>query len=89
MTGYLEGQIDKLIAMKKKFGRIFVRERTQHSFPKKYEASDVALLAESTSLLNHPNGRAVKQMMKDMYHLYGDNRFEKLQHISVSHFYNL
>ena len=89
MTGYSEGQIDKLIAMKKKFGRIFVRERTQHSFPKKYEASDVALLAESTFLLNHPNGRAVKQMMKDMYHLYGDNRFEKLQHISVSHFYNL
>lgn len=89
MTGYSEGQIDKLIAMKKKFGRIFVRERTQHTFPKKYDASDVALLADSTSLLSHPNGRAVKQMMKDMYHLYGDNRFEKLQHISVSHFYNL
>jgi len=89
MTGYSEGQADKLIAMKKKFGRIFVRERTQHSFPQKYEASDVALLAESTSLLNHPNGKAVKQMMRDMYHVYGDNRFEKLQHISVSHFYNL
>ena len=89
MTGYSEGQVDKLIAMKKKFGRIFVRERTQHSFPKKYEAGEVALLADSTSLLNHPNGRAVKQMMKDMYNLYGDNRFERLQHISVSHFYNL
>lgn len=89
MTGYSEGQTDKLIAMKKRFGRIFVRERTQHTFPKKYDASDVALLADSTSLLNHPNGRAVNQMMKDMYSLYGDNRFEKLQHISVSHFYNL
>lgn len=89
MTGYSEGQADKLIAMKKKFGRIFVRERTQHTFPKKYDASDVALLADSTSILNHPNGRAVKQMMKDMYSLYGDNRFEKLQQISVSHFYNL
>lgn len=89
MTGYSESQIDKLIAMKKRFGRIFVRERTQHSFPKKYEASDVALLAEATSLLNHPNGKAVKQMMKDMYHLYGDNRFERLKQISVSHFYNL
>ena len=38
MTGYSEGQTDKFIAMKKKFGRIFVRERTQHSFPRKYEA---------------------------------------------------
>jgi len=42
-----------------------------------------------TGALNHPNGFAVKQMMKDMYHLYGDIRFERLQHISVSHFYNL
>ena len=75
--------------MKKKFGRIFVRERTQHTFPRKYDASEVALLADSASLLNHPNGKAVKQMMRDMYHVYGDNRFEKLQHISVSHFYNL
>ena len=89
MTGYSEGQADKLIAMKKKFGRIFVRERTQHTFPRKYDASEVALLADSASLLNHPNGKAVKQMMRDMYHVYGDNRFEKLQHISVSHFYNL
>lgn len=89
MTGYSEGQIDKLIAMKKKFGRVFVRERTQHTFPKKFEAADIALLANTSALLSHPNGRAVKQMMKDMYHIYGDNRFEKLQHISVSHFYNL
>lgn len=89
MTGYSEGQTDKLIAMKKKYGRVFVRERTQHTFPKKYAASDVALLADTTSLLNHPNGKAVKQMMKDMYHLYGDHRFELLQQISVSHFYNL
>lgn len=89
MTGYSEGQADKLIAMKKKSGRIFVKERTQHRFPKKYEASEIVLLAETSSILSHPNGKAVKQMMKDMYNLYGDNRFEKLQHISVSHFYNL
>jgi len=89
MTGYSDHQIDKLIKRKKKFGKVFLLERTQHTFPKKYEASDVALLADVTGALNHPNGFAVKQMMKDMYHLYGDIRFERLQHISVSHFYNL
>lgn len=89
MTGYSEGQTDKLIAMKKKFGRVFVRERTQHTFPKKFDSSDVVLLAESSAALSHPNGRAVKQMMHDMYHMYGDNRFERLKRISVSHFYNL
>jgi hypothetical protein len=89
MTGYSDNQIDKLIKRKKEYGRVFLMERTQHTFPKKYEASDVALLADVTSVLNHPNGKAVKQMMVDMYHLYGDNRFERLQQISVSHFYNL
>jgi hypothetical protein len=89
MTGYSDDQIDKLIKRKKSYGKIFLMERTQHTFPKKYGASDVALLADVTSVLNHPNGKAVKQMMIDMYHLYHDNRFERLQQISVSHFYNL
>ena len=34
MTGYSEGAVDKLIARKKKFGKIFVKERTQNSFQK-------------------------------------------------------
>jgi hypothetical protein len=89
MTGYSDDQIDKLIKRKKKFGRVFLMERTQHTFPKKYEAHDVALLADVTSALNHPNGKAVKQMMVDMYNIYGDTRFERLKQISVSHFYNL
>lgn len=89
MTGYSDDQVDKLVRRKKKFGRVFLMERTQHTFPKKYESCDVALLADTASILNHPNGKAVKQMMRDMYQLYGDNRFEKLQQISVSHFYNL
>ena len=89
MTGYSEGQVDKLIRRKKETGLVLLKDRTQHKFPRRYDASEIVVLAETTSLLNHPNGKAVKQMMKDMYHLYGDNRFERLQHISVSHFYNL
>lgn len=89
MTGYSDGQTDKLIHRKKKFGRVFLKERTQHRFPKKYEAADVARLADTTAVCGHPNGKAMKQMMIDMYQLYGDARFERLRHISVSHFYNL
>lgn len=89
MTGYSESQIDKLIARKRKCGRVFLMERTQNTFPRKYGAVDVVLLAETSSACGHPNGKAMKAMMKDMYHLYKDNRFERLRHISVSHFYNL
>jgi transposase InsO family protein len=89
MTGYSDNQIDKLIRRKKQTGRIFLMERTQHTFPRRYSAGDVALLADTTSACNHPNGKAMKQMMKNMYDIYKDIRFERLRHISVSHFYNL
>jgi len=89
MTGYSEGQIDKLIKRKKKFGKVFLMERTQHTFPRKYEYHEIALLADTAASFGHPNGKAVKQMMQDMYHIYGDVRFERLKQVSVSHFYNL
>jgi len=89
MTGYSEGQTDKLIRRKKETGLVLLKERTQHKFPRKYEAGDVALLADTCQTCEYPNGRAMKQMMHDMYDVYGDVRFERLQQISVSHFYNL
>lgn len=89
MTGLSEGQVDKLIKRKRMFGRVFLFERTQHKFPTKYQAHEVALLADTVSASNHPNGKAVKQMLLDMYHLYRDDRFKRLKEISVSHFYNL
>ena len=89
MPGYSEGQVDKLIKRKKETGLVLLKERTQHRFPRKYEASDVALLADTCETCEYPNGRAMKKMMADMYDIYGDVRFERLQQISVSHFYNL
>jgi len=89
MTGYSESQIDKLVRRKKRFGKVFLMERTQHTFSKKYKSSDIALLADTTVVANYPNGKAVKQMMNEMYSVYKDNRFEILKQISVSHFYNL
>jgi len=89
MTGYSEGQVDKLIRRKKETGLVILKERTQHKFPRKYEAGDVALLADTCETCEYPNGRAMKQLMADMYAVYNDIRFERLQNISVSHFYNL
>jgi|SRR3989344_9515752 len=89
LTGYSEGQVDKLIKRRKKFGRVFLFERTQHTFPKKYDMEDVCLLSEVCLATESPNGNALKQMFSDSYHLYGDTRFERLKQISVSHIYNL
>lgn len=89
ITGYSEGAIDKLIARKRKFGKIFVKERTQNLFQRFYEPVDVGLLAEVANVTLNQNGRALKEMFKSMYSDFNDLRFEKLSKISVSHLYNL
>lgn len=89
MTGYSETQIDRLIARKKKCGRIVKRARTQPEFVRFYTSEDIALLSEVDNAEGRRNGAAVKATFRDMYSLYGDVRFERLSHISVSHLYNL
>ena len=89
MTGYSDGAVDKLIARKKKFGKIFVKERTQNTFQKFYGSNDIELLAEVSNVTLNQNGRALKEMCKSMYLDFSDLRFEKLSKISVSHLYNL
>ena len=89
LTGYSEGAVDKLIACKKKYGRLFVKERTQYSFQTFYEVADVSLLVEVANATINQNGRAIKEMCKSMYADFNDLRFEKLARISVSHLYNL
>lgn len=89
MTGYSETQIDRLIHRKKERGIITKRERTQPEFERIYTADDIALLSEVDNAENRRTGWAVKKTCHDMYHLYGDMRFERLCKISVSHLYNL
>lgn len=89
MTGYSDGAVDKLIARKKKFGKIFVKERTQNIFTKFYEGNDIELLAEVSNVTLNQNGYALREMCKSMYLDFNDLRFEKLSKISVSHLYNL
>ena len=88
MTGYSEGQIDKLIRRKRDIGLVVLKKRTQHTFPRIYTPSDTILLAEVAQASQYPNGFALRQNLNDMYRMYGDQRFERLANISVSHIYN-
>lgn len=89
VTGYSDAQLDRLIASKKTTGRVCVKERTQPVFPRVYTPEDIALIAEVDNAESRRTGGAVKKTLSDMYHVYGDKRFERLSHISVSHLYNL
>jgi predicted DNA-binding transcriptional regulator AlpA len=89
MTGYSDPQIDRLIARKKRTGRIVKGERTQPTFPKIYTPEDIALLVMVDNAEERRTGQAVRKTFKDMYTLYDDPRFRRLAKISVSHIYNL
>lgn len=89
VTGYSDTQIDRLIFKKKVSGGIQKKERTQPVFTRIYTSEDIALLLDIDNAESRRTGGAVKQTCRDMYHIYGDVRFERLANISVSHIYNL
>lgn len=89
ITGYSSGNVDKLIARKKKLGAVRLKERTQNIFETFYTNEDIVLLAKVVNVYRGQNGQAIKKVLGEMYDLYGDDRFERLSHISTSHIYNL
>ena len=88
-SGYTPSHVDHLIAEHKSKHKIARKERTQPQFERVYTKADVELLAEVAEAYNQQNGRALKEVCHEMYTVHEDVRFERLQHISVSHLYNL
>jgi hypothetical protein len=88
-SGYSDTQLDRLIRRKKEVGRVVQKKRTQPSFPRIYTVDDVALLSEVDNAEGRRTGAAVKKTCRDMFTIYGDQRFVRLAEISVSHLYNL
>lgn len=88
-SGYTETHIDHLIAAYKQRGKIFRRKRTQPAYAAVYTAVDIGLLAEVALAYRQQNGKALKEVCRDMYHTYHDLRFERLAKLSVSRLYDL
>ena len=65
------------------------RERTQPAFSRIYTSADIALLADVAEGYQHQNGRALKEVCREMFEVYHDVRFERLANISVSQLYLL
>lgn len=89
MTGYSEGNVDKLISRKRHKKKVFLVERTQNTFNTFYTKEDIALLAEVVNVYRGQNGNAIRRVLYEMSEVYGDAKFERLSRISTSHLYNL
>ena len=89
MTGYSRAQVTRLAAKCRETGKIEKTEYERHKFEKKYNSSDIRLLADTSDIHDHPNGAALKRNLTRMAIVYGQKEYEKIAEISVSHIYNL
>ena len=87
-SGYTESHVDHLISAYMEKGKIARKERTQPVFPTTYTGEDIELLAEVAEAYDHQNGKALKEVCREMYAVHGDKRFKQLSHISVSRLYD-
>lgn len=90
VSGYSRSHVIRLIAQYRDSSSLAPRERgVRTRFARHYTDADVALLAELDSLHDTLSGAVTRVLAQRAWQLYGDTRYERLAHISVSHLYNL
>jgi len=89
VTGYSKSQVSRLIAEYKRTGRLRRTRYRRHCFPRKYNLSEVGLLARTDELHGYLSGPATKKVMEREYEVYGHAEFGNISRISVAHLYNL
>ena len=91
VTGFSRAQANRLIAQHRRTGNIRDHrcKPPANAFRRRYTAPDAALLAEVDEAFGQPSGPATKVILWRMFHVYGDQRFERLASISNGHIYNL
>lgn len=89
MTGYSDPQVTRLIAKKKKIGKIMACLTKRNKFFRIYTTDDVALLIETDNAHSRLSGPATRHVFQREYEMFGRKEYKKLKNISVSHIYNL
>lgn len=89
MTGFSDAQITRLIAKKKKTGKILAHTTKRHRFPRQYNQEDVARIIETDNAHNRLSGPATKRIFEREYTIFKKEAFVRLKNISVAHIYNL
>lgn len=89
VTGLSVPQIARLIRKYRKSGRVQAQPYRRHSFATQYTDADVALLAEVDRAHERLSGPATRRILEREYQEFGNQEFQRLAGISVSHLYNL
>jgi len=89
VTGYSRQQLTRLIKQYRDKGRLVRQQKTENGFKRRYQPADVMLLAGLDERHGTLNGATTKKLCERAFDVYGDQAYETLSGISVSHLYNL
>ncbi len=89
VSGYSRQQVTRLIRQYQDHGRIRRRQRTVSGFRTRYTRGDIRLLAELDVLHGTLSGPTTKKLLERAVGLFGQEQYQRLAAISVSHLYNL
>ena len=89
MTGLSNSQLKKLIAKKKRMGKICSSSTKRNSFPKKYWPEDIARLLETDNAHSRLSGPATKKILQREYEIFSHENYKNISEISIAHIYNL
>ena len=93
-SGYSRAQLTRLVARWHANRKAATPLSKRYSAPvapfkRKYLAADIALLVEMDKANDNVCGPATAHLLKRAYQTYGDQRYQRLASLSVSHLYNL
>jgi hypothetical protein len=89
LTGLSRAQTTRLIARWNETREVRPLPPHRPNFPRRYQASDIALLAQVDAAHEDLSGPAIRRILQREYGVYHKPEFEKLAELSVSHLYNL
>ena len=89
MTGLSKSQTDRIIAKKRKTGKVWYGSTARHKFSRKYGPADVARLVETDNAHARLSGPATKTILGREYMVFGRKEYRNIGGISCSHIYNL
>lgn len=89
VTNYSLAQIKRLIRQYAQTGSVKVKLARRNGFKRTYSETDIRLLASMDERHGQPSGAVLKKLCERACERFGQDEYQQLAGISVSHLYNL
>lgn len=88
-TGYFKNHLKKLVRKWRRGKLSYSTHHNRKKFPRQYGPLDIALIIKTDIAHECLSGQATKEILVRQFKIYGEQNYEHLSGISVSHIYNI